>query len=245
MIKWKYKLVPARGTILVILPHPDDEIIGCGGTLLKHLMLGDNVNLLFLTNGVEYGDEFEARKAIRIAECKKVINELNVNAYIWEENVTVDCCETNIKRLANIICDLKPDIIYIPFIGERNKDHRNAAILLQEALLKMTSLQCFICEYSVWSPINPNILVNITEFFSNKMSLLRFYKSELAKYNYMKLIEGAGRYYLNLYHPDKNNIRILIDERRLFGEAALTWDYAEPFILSNIENYILQCESYK
>ena len=59
-------------------------------------------------------------------------------------------------------------MIYITSIEERNEEHREAAELLKKALMKADQKAINICEYPVWSPIVPNILVNITELFIGK-----------------------------------------------------------------------------
>lgn len=168
MQKWKYVLVPERGNVLFIAPHPDDEIIGCGGTLLKHLELGDNVEILYLSNGVECGEHYEKRKRRRITECNAVVNNLKVTAHFWENENKVECSREKIEKLENILCKFNPNLIYITSIEERNEEHREAAELLKKALMKADQKAINICEYPVWSPIVPNILVNITELFIGK-----------------------------------------------------------------------------
>lgn len=243
--KWKYVLVPERGNVLFIAPHPDDEIIGCGGTLLKHLLLGDNVEILYLSNGVECEEHYEKRKRRRITECNTVVKKLKVTAHFWKNENKVVCSKDKIIKLENILSKFNPYLIYITSIEERNREHREAAELLKKVLIRDEQKVINICEYPVWSPIMPNILVNITEFFYRKEELLYIYQSELERYKYDKLIEGAGKYYLNLFHPNAKDLLLLKQEYKLYHHAMLGWDYAEPFIMSNSKGYIERCNYYK
>ena len=54
--------------VLVVSPHPDDEAIGCGGTLCKHVLAGDSTRIVFLTSGEQGGHGRPVEETIRLRE---------------------------------------------------------------------------------------------------------------------------------------------------------------------------------
>ena len=104
--------------VLVIAPHPDDETLGCGGTLLKHISEGDSVNWLIMTS-MKNSDEYDAnQKEAQIS----IINSV-ANAYPFKKFHQADF-QTSlldslpkidlIKEISNFIKTLEPNILYLP-----------------------------------------------------------------------------------------------------------------------------------
>ena len=72
--------VNKKQIILVVAAHSDDEVLGCGGTLLKHVARGDEVHIMFLTNGVGARGSDDGANA-RSKACDKVMNKIGVASY--------------------------------------------------------------------------------------------------------------------------------------------------------------------
>ena len=124
--------------ILVISPHPDDEAIGCGGTLSKHIADGDTVEVIFLTSGEKGGHgrpesetavlrEMEAQKAAEILKLSKID--------FWRQSDGLfKATSGNIEKLKTKIIKFTPDYIYAPHENEQHPDHHQAALLAQKAI---------------------------------------------------------------------------------------------------------------
>ena len=116
--------------VLVIAAHPDDEVLGCGGTIAKHVEAGDSVSILFMTNGVsarsEEGLSDASNKRRMMAEQAKLILGVNENTYLdFPDNAMDSVVFIDIvKTVENKIDELQPEIIYTHFSGDLNIDHR-------------------------------------------------------------------------------------------------------------------------
>src|SRR3954453_21298189 len=105
--------------VVVIAPHPDDESIGCGGTLRLHTLKGDHVTAVYLTSG-EFGlkqmppaeacltRETEARKAAKILG---LADPLFLRFPDWQ---LADHLETAARSLAPLLKRASPEMIYVP-----------------------------------------------------------------------------------------------------------------------------------
>jgi len=186
--------------VLVLSPHPDDESIGCGGTLRKHISQGDAVRLIFLTSGEQGGHgcspaetvlirEREAAKAARILHLSHV--------EFWREpDGAVRASRRLAAKLRNAVREWKPKLIYVPHDGEMHPDHRASARLVRRALLDLAaSVRPIVRMFEVWTPMQQiDEVVDISEYMEVKLAAVRVYKSQCAVMRFDEAVLGLDRY---------------------------------------------------
>jgi len=196
-------LAYSRENVLVISPHPDDEIIGCGGTLIKMLAEGSIVTVLQLTDGSStyaLKDSPErAKKTIRLEEAKIVAEKLGINELILlkEDQSHFKCTENMVKKLSEILLRLNPKVIFIPFMNDRHPDHVAANTILCKALevSNLNLSEVNILSYEVWSLVPPNSFCIINDQFHKKAKMLMHYRTGMKVVDYVHFCED-----LNAYH---------------------------------------------
>ena len=181
--------------ILAISPHPDDETLGCGGTILKHKDKGDKIYWLIITNvDVKNGWDKNAVKK-RQKEIETV-----AEMYGFEKTFKLDYpavkldiipIQEIIESISKVIFEIKPEIIYLPNRSDVHTDHQIAfkaaysctknfrypfikKILMYETLSET--------EFAPALPENtfiPNVFVDITNYFEKKLEIFKIYKSEV------------------------------------------------------------------
>lgn len=129
---------PGGQRVLVVAPHPDDEVCGCGGALLRHLAAGDAVTLVYVTDGRRsraLGLTAEAMAARRQQEAAACAAVLGVSAWLWlglpEWDWTVEALT---PRLLALLDQVKPDVIYAPSRVDFHPEHWKTAHALALAL---------------------------------------------------------------------------------------------------------------
>lgn len=144
--------------VLVIAPHGDDEIIGCGGTILSHLACGDKVSVVYVTYGDALRSEYTQvvftamrRREIIVAANTLGLKEKNLlfmpeifRGIVQINPPDIDAgggyypLRLNEMRLVNdlilLIRKVKPEVIYLPHEGESHLDHRVVAQIGQQAI---------------------------------------------------------------------------------------------------------------
>lgn len=199
--------------ILVIAPHPDDDLIGCGGSMIKHLEKGNEVFVIYITNGDAENLKFQSDKFSKIrreetisaARCLglKVENLFFLNEKPWQLN------EERMRfELLKLVRRIRPDICYIPHDNDAHVDHR---IVSRAALdvINMAPGKWFrgyggvkeepfsisvILAYEVWSPLmSPNYFEDITLSLENKMQALREHETQAAA-KYERAYRGMGAF---------------------------------------------------
>lgn len=196
---------PLQARVIVLAPHMDDEVLGCGGTLARHVRAGSDVQVVFLTDGRRGGaalkspdgtamraqDVVSARKT----EAHRAQQVLGVRAltFLDAEDSRLGSDAHVGMRLREILLREKPDIVYLPFFMEAHPDHRAANSVLKAAALG-TSLDFECRGYEVWTPLFANCLVCIDETIEIKRQALRCYCSQLAESDFLHCIEGLNAY---------------------------------------------------
>jgi len=177
--------------VLVIAPHPDDEVLGCGGTIAKHTRGGDETSLCIVTRAYtpDWSEEFLKNRPKEIEKSNKILG-INKTFFLNFPTVKLDTIpqkELN-DSISNIVNEVKPHIVYIPHRGDLNKDHRLIFEASLVALRPINHKVKKILSYEVLSetewghmiePFIPNVYVDISETFNLKIKAMKVYKSEI------------------------------------------------------------------
>jgi len=179
--------------ILVICAHPDDEVLGLGGTLLKMSKKENEITVLFFTDG-ESARNNKKNIENRKMQAKKVCAMLGIKNAIFLnfEDQTLDIVplKSLAKEIENVIEEKNSSIIYTHFWGDLNQDHRR----LYEATMiasrphsknKIKQIICYETPSSTEYGLNnflPNHFVDITSTIKQKMKAVSQYVGEIKKY---------------------------------------------------------------
>jgi LmbE family N-acetylglucosaminyl deacetylase len=192
---------PGGEAVLVIAPHMDDEIIGCGGTLAKHVARGGAVTVVFLTDGAAGGAAprtdrpAESLAEVRKREARSALSVLGIERLEFLDAADGALAPTPalVDKLRTILRQGRFEVCYLPFFLEEHPDHRAASgILLEAAAGEDRGLQCM--GYEIWTALFPNCLVNIDETAPLKREALAHYKSQLAEADYAHTQFGLNAY---------------------------------------------------
>tara|TARA_B100000989_G_scaffold294175_2_gene272805 strand:- start:30773 stop:31459 length:687 start_codon:yes stop_codon:yes gene_type:complete len=189
--------------VFVVAAHPDDEVLGCGGTLLKHISNGDKVFILFVSDGVSarYRSSEKIKCSKEILEREKMarkvakIGKFMIVDFLNLKNLELHTYPHNF--LTNIIISYfkkyKPDIVYTHYECDLNVDHyytffSTFVASRPNSEFKIKKFLSFEIPSSTdWGIksnnklFNPNYFVDISKFSKKKESLLNQYKFEMRK----------------------------------------------------------------
>jgi len=210
--------------VLVIAVHPDDETLGCGGTLLKHKANGDEIHWLIGTQTSPESDFYK----IRTKEIDTVTQMYHFDSVhnLALKTMQVDEYSMSelIGKISKIINEVKPNIIYLPFKGDVHSDHRHifdAAYsctksfrypFIEKIYMIETLSETEFAPSTKEDSFVPNVFVDITEFMEKKLEIMQVFKSEIAE------------------HPFPRSLRNLEALATLRGATAGS-EYAESFML--------------
>jgi len=210
--------------VLVVAVHPDDETLGCGGTLLKHKANGDEINWLICTETNIENDFYKIRKK----EIDEVSKLYDFNSVINLKLKTMQVDEYHmselIEKISKVINEIKPTIIYLPFKTDIHSDHRKIfesaysctksfryPFIKKIYMVETLSETEFVPSTKEESFI-PNVFVDISEFIDKKIKIMKIFKSEIAEHPFPR---------------SERNIRALGTLRG----ATVGCEYAESFVL--------------
>jgi LmbE family N-acetylglucosaminyl deacetylase len=184
--------------ILMVAAHPDDEILGLGGTLFRHVNNRDDVYICIVTKA--YEPEWSKKYIVeKINEQKKVDNFIGIKKRF---NLDFPTVKLNTiphgklnKKITEIINSVNPDIIYTHFENDLNYDHTLIfrACMVATRPPKKIGLYCFetLSETEFNNKVfQPNKWINISKYINKKIKAFQIYKSEVKKYPHPRSIEG-------------------------------------------------------
>lgn len=173
---------PGEGKrILVIAPHPDDETIGAGGTLLMSAERGAKITCLYVTNGASASEEIypDVMSKMREDEAKEVWGRIGGDTiFLRFPDRHTPLSPEAASTLADAINNIMPDIIFIPFLLDDHDEHRrsNNLFWLAKDIVKKKNID--IWAYQVWSGLLPNVAVNISDVIDKKGDINRLWRSQ-------------------------------------------------------------------
>ncbi|HEX9285160.1 MAG TPA: PIG-L family deacetylase [Nitrospirales bacterium] len=186
--------------ILVIAPHPDDESIGCGGTLCLHARRADRIAVVYLTSG-ELGLKHLPRNQAwrtREREAEKAAKILGIGAWFFlrlPDWSTGDDIGKAAKKLNPLVRRLKPDLIYLPHAQEWHPDHQAALPIVRAALKGPGISRPAFRAYEVWTPLAEyDHVEDISAVMPRKLRALRAHRSQLKTFDYPRAVSGLNQF---------------------------------------------------
>lgn len=196
-------------SVLVLSPHPDDDAIGCGGTILERTSHGDDVHVIYVTSGErgipnEFPDSATAIREHEAHEAGNILGYKSLDFWHLPDGGGWHVNDTLVQALANTIVGLGAEIIYLPNGHDPHPDHALTHMLGHRAAEYVSTrgpgFRTRI--YEVWSPLNePSRFIDITAHTTLKRAAIRAHKSQLQN-GFDDAILGLNHYRGLLHHPD-------------------------------------------
>ena len=207
----------AARTVLVLAPHYDDEVLGCGGLLARLASAGARVRVLFLTDGsggVETHDgratiaaagEADAARALyasrRSQEARDATAVLGVERadhLAIADGALEQHLETVTRAIAAALAEDRPDLVLVPSPLEATPDHRAAFAALHAALHPLRGAAApsglRILAYEVNHPAYPDLLVDVSAQIASLERAMACYQSQLERHDYLSAALGLRRF---------------------------------------------------
>jgi len=185
-------------TVLAIVAHSDDEVLGCGGTLARHAVEGDRVLAIFLTDGVgarvagtlKGGNDSVERETAR-SRAASILEIKTAAQFDFPDNRMDSVALLDIvQEIEGVAASLRPEIIYTHHSGDLNVDHRicNQAVLTAFRPIPNQTVRAIYgfevgssteWQYGGSDAFRPQRFVDISETLKTKMSALRVYATEM------------------------------------------------------------------
>lgn len=189
--------------VLVISPHPDDEILGCAGFL--SLLKNKKKYWIIITQMTKEDGYSHNQISRRENEIKKVSFLLNFKKYFnlgfRTKNLNKNELNLLIKKMSDVIKIIKPDTIFAPFLNDAHSDHFYTTYALNHILkwFRFSFInRCYLYETLSETNFNfvkkdkffPNVYFNITSTLKKKIQLVKIYKSEFKKHPFPRSPES-------------------------------------------------------
>ena len=219
------------GRALVLAPHPDDEVLGCGGAILRHVAAGDPVCVVIVTDGAAAGGTAGDAAAGRMQESRCAAGRLGYGAPVFwglpDRGLTAG--EELIARIGAALDEYAADLVYAPSTWEIHPDHHALALAAAEAVRRGGGARRLLM-YEVGAPLQPNRLLDITDLAQRKADAIHCFRSQLALQPYDRQIAALNRY--RTYTLPKE---VLAAEAYLHGPA----EHASVRIVLRVERDVL------
>jgi LmbE family N-acetylglucosaminyl deacetylase len=189
--------------VLVMAPHFDDETIGVGGTIYRHVQRGDPTAVLFFTDGRE-GDPRESDRdlvsVIRRQEAVEAADTLGIRnlEFLDQPETMLGPCRELEKRIEEIIVNIDPQVIYLPSFIDNHIDHIELNRIFYR-VLRNIELEPEIRLFGIWTLIPPNFLVDIGNEIDVKINAINKYRSQITQVDYLSVTMALNRFWSVMY----------------------------------------------
>ena len=193
--------------VLILSPHADDEILGCGGFISKFSKLNYQISVLILTNANKGAPEMYSHKEIEnIREESKNANRIIGTKKLFFENLpALNLNNYQIYKISNLIESyikkIKPEMVLIPSINDINEDHKiifkasKVALRYNKKNNVKKILSYEVLSETEWNEnektFNPNYFISLEKSdINNKIKAFNLYKSQVKKYPHPRSKDG-------------------------------------------------------
>lgn len=193
------------GSTLVIAVHPDDETLGCGGTILKLLDSNRQVHLLIITELENTSNSSSKRAIIQHNEINQVIKSYNFTSCtrlgLPPSTLNFDTIPNLVSEIQILLNHWKIETLIIPFMNDAHSDHyfvSRSAISAAKAfrsqhvskILMMETLSETNFPSNPSHRFEPNYFVDISKYLEKKLNILSLYQSQIGSHPYARSVES-------------------------------------------------------
>ncbi|MDN3691682.1 PIG-L deacetylase family protein [Chryseobacterium tructae] len=192
--------------VVVVAPHPDDEIIGCGATIAKHIKSGDEVTIIVATNASEGAPELFPMSQVENVRAEAVAAHQFLGV---KETVFLDFPAPALNafpefkislEIAKVFQRIKPTHLYLPHPGDIHQDHKaiyRASLVAArpQGSDKISNIYCYeTLSETEWTPMQekpfvPNHFIDVTDVFSKKAEAMKFFTSQIKHFPHSRSVE--------------------------------------------------------
>lgn len=192
--------------IMIVAPHPDDEVLGCGGYLLRAKAKGDSITWVIGTEMTADLGFSESRIQQRDAEIKQVAESIGIARVVHMKFPTTQLdslsASTIIQAASTVIKEEQPEVLLVPTPKDAHSDHRvlTESFLAASKTFRAPSLRQILA-YETISETDalpraqenvfaPNYFVDVSEFITRKIEIAKIYQSEMASFPFPRSEEA-------------------------------------------------------
>ena len=195
-IPYKADLSFPTGPVLVLAPHPDDEVLGCTGAILQHVRSGDRLRVMIATDS-DYGHFLDGQSPV-LARQQESRDAAKLLGYgepeFWNyPDRSLAFQPELVERIASAIDAMQANLVYTPSLWEIHPDHYALASSVLRAVAQL-SRPVTIAMYEVGMPLHPNRLLDITDVLDIKQQAIACFKSQLAMQAYDRHILALNQF---------------------------------------------------
>lgn len=183
-------------SIVIITPHPDDETLGCGGTILKYIENGHQVNWVIITKAGNFAsDEWKVKRELEIEQVAKLYG-FNNTIKLNFEAATLDRVSDSdlVGELSKVFKEINPNVVYVPYPSDIHSDHKAVfeATMACTKWFRYPSVEKVLAyetlsetDFTINPDANyfrPNVFVNIENYLEKKVEIMKVYESEMSAF---------------------------------------------------------------
>jgi len=190
---------PPKGSVLVLVPHPDDESLGCGGTIALHCRQGDRVKIVCATDGAAgdplgyyAGRDYRALRREEAGRAAEILGTSDVTFWAYEDGKLASADDLA-ARLERLFAVERPDLIYRPSVREIHPDHWALGVAVERAL-QAYSGSVAAYAYEIWATVRPTHVLDITGVWDLKRKAVEQHQSQLRYNDYLHMVAGLNAY---------------------------------------------------
>ncbi len=191
-------------SIVIVAPHPDDEVLGCGGTILKHIDNGDEVHWI-IVSGMDtksFTKEQIKKRSDEITKVSKLFGFKSTHKLDYPTS-KLDQIPKNeiINKFGNLFESLRAEVIYTVFRNDAHSDHK---VVFDSVVSATKSFRCpsvkkllsfeTISETDFSNPMKdpfrPNLFINIEDYIKKKIEIMKIYESEMGEFPFPRSREA-------------------------------------------------------
>lgn len=180
--------------VLVFVPHPDDETLGCGGTLARLALLCP-VKVVLVTDGSGAGGLPEGAGAVRQGEFVRALARLGVtdSLQLNQPDGAFEASHELTRQIQQLLRDYQPDWVFLPSPLDYHRDHVRIAAFLEPLCRRTASVEQLLF-YEVWAPVPATHVVDITDVVETKRLALTEHATAMVCGDYQRAVDGLNNY---------------------------------------------------